>query len=377
MSVLADSIKVRPRFDARGVLLFNAVAGIPMSGPQWLATYTQTGSALFSYLKAVGLSFATLSLGMFLVPLALAITLAQRCQRARLAFWAGFAYGTAFAVSGLWALGYSGLGAVASLGALCSIPFVLALLGSLPGAVFGMGYLAVNKVFQKIRYTVQEQDGSMCWTCGYVVGDPPLADRCSECGTPVHPPIVQASPFRRLRLAYKRSASVLSTVLGLAMVACVVLPLSLQAARVGRFTKIPGGGTTAGVPMFELAPLNGTMQMVGAWEAMATLQDVPERPQMVLAICHDPSHAIGQPVIQLQLLAKPSRQGPPSEYGDPVLVCNLDQAQAQQVLDHGVPTQLVEALRDAADNAGWTPLLPTPGRFGRFILIDPSPHMTP
>lgn len=92
---------------------------------------------------------------------------------------------------------------------------------------------------------------------------------------------------------------------------------------------------------------------------------------MAILICYDDEPAAGRPSMQLQVVAPiPTIFGLSGQAGSLLVVCNLNEQQASEVLRNGVPPALEELMETTATRAGWTPqhrgMVPQP------ILVDPK-----
>ena len=145
-----------------------------------------------------------------------------------------------------------------------------------------------------------------------------------------------------------------------------------NAAFIERFER--EGYNILGGAILNVTESGGPSEFTDAWPCFIAAQEIVHRDEFVLDICYyDPPDPY-QPLMQLQLLANASEGGfVVGDPGNPVIIVNLDQAQADHVMNQGVPQELIDAMIAAADAAGWTAELPHPNQYGDFVVVDPDP----
>ena len=107
--------------------------------------------------------------------------------------------------------------------------------------------------------------------------------------------------------------------------------------------------------------------------AACIYKPITQDDQMMLGIYYNPEEQTDPPPMQLQLLARSERWI--GEYGDPVVFCDLDYAQARKIIDSGnVPDSLVAEMVKTAKEANWRKELPAPQQFGGFVEVSAEGH---
>jgi len=213
-----------------------------------------------------------------------------------------------------------------------------------------------------------EQDGTRCCRCGYIVGRPPSAKICPECGEFTHEVMVTAvldrdrmnRRARVARYAFIASAAVMfvSWLLGNVRTSSEVremLAFAGNDANVFRLAAVvPTPNPNPLVRQFTFEP------------GFATKTSALADSQMVLAIVWRP----GERTLQLQLLADAPFL---VFHADPLIFSTLDESQSDRVRDEGVPDSLVHAFVEKANASGWKPM-PQGGTLSGIIEVDPTPH---
>ena len=380
--MFSQRILVRPRYDTHGMLVYSAICGVACGFLYYplvrlISFFTNAAVLYFGFPGR--LVWLLLVLQPLLLPLAVALPLAvlsaRKCQRPGPVFLMGQSFGAFFL------LGYQGLSWYLH-------PFrgpflhwisllLIMLVAVLVGALFGLANLVLRQFMIMMRGRIVEQDGTLCWHCGYIVGRPPQSERCPECGGPT----TTRRPERRsiikdLRdFGRKRARLVGLIVFGALLIAAGRQFLRHQSPVVSMLAGISGVSELFHGPMMKTGTRNGALTLVGGWEATGVVRPIDGDPVRVLTICYVAQPGPEQPSMQIQLMAKvpgaPSEMGQP---GDPVVLVNLDAAQATFVKDFGVPESLTKAIIEAADQAGWSQTFPAPNTFGQFIIVDPSSH---
>jgi hypothetical protein len=229
-----------------------------------------------------------------------------------------------------------------------SLRMVEAAIGS---AVFGAGAgllaLGLRWFVRWIVVTFEEQDGSLCWRCGYRLGSPRI-QRCPECGTP--------AAFHRYR--FGRTLAPLWWACARSRVGSVALLVVLLSAGSWMFVANGGPGTLRFVRrigtergseltfgwMYDVekpSPYAGR-PVPAVWRPFAGQRDHG------LLVCYLPDDETGLPATQIWLGIQ---IGPADSRGlgaaTPAVLCELDRAQADWVLRHGLPDPLVAGFQEA------------------------------
>lgn len=226
------------------------------------------------------------------------------------------------------------------------------------GALCGLLYLLVNLIFRNARYVVVEQDGSLCWSCAYKVGNPPVSDRCPECGEAIHPPTRPGHDASFSRFC-KRHARIFAACVVLLMVSTLVARALSTKQHVNELRGgIAGTPTTGTIMSFNRTGPAPTW--TGGRPGVAVWRPVPSDARMALMVVWDQDAApgTGQTPMQIQLMGTTKvmfGETLPS-WGNPAISCDLNAEQAAWVLKHDVPQSLIDAMVNEAKKTKWAPL---------------------
>jgi len=115
----------------------------------------------------------------------------------------------------------------------------------------------------------------------------------------------------------------------------------------------------------------------GGAAAFVEIDHLPGTAGMTVLVVYNANPATDPPAMQLQLMARRDLENGDfiGEVGDPLVLSDLSTAQAEQVLQDGVPDSLIEAMVQAALDAGWRPATPSPHQFGRIIHVWPEEYL--
>jgi hypothetical protein len=106
---------------------------------------------------------------------------------------------------------------------------------------------------------------------------------------------------------------------------------------------------------------------------MGVMIDVPADPTKKILVAYAPNPAVGQPVMQVQLMGVMSGSGGSVPcYGNPWIPFTLSTAQSERVLAQGLPPSLIDELLKTANTNKWT-LMPAGGAVGH-VELDPDKH---
>ena len=234
-------------------------------------------------------------------------------------------------------------------------------------ALSGTLYLVIVAIVRRVLWCVEEQDGTLCWQCGHVLSDASQGVICPNCGR-----------TSRNRAESKCKRRLLCIVrVALIMTLCLIAFMLIVDSRdtvsdASALRRLGTAGPLHWIPMIkvETSPA-GIATIRKTWDTMGVCLETG-RSDALLAVCIAENPELGQPYIQLQLMAKDPFGW--ETYGDPMIITDLDELQASQVLENGVPQSLLDAIFSVADNTGWQPKLPSPNTFGKFICVDPDEH---
>ena len=302
-------VKVLEPFDARGIAAFHGAAGLLMAAPFWIAD-TGAGRLGIMTLAAFFARLIQIMYGCFWlgIPILLAIWLSRQCQRRRVLFWSGFAFGACW-VAGqmLPILLWKG-----ELGEWFTLPHLMILV-SIGGAFYGVGYVGTNFTFRQLAYRIEEQDGELCWICAYRVGNPPISDRCSECGNPIHPS-TRPKLRRPLKQFTKRhSRKLTATVLIFVAVVLIAAAIKQRAETQSFRTSFEGKPVRGAVVQIDLTAI--PPRWIGGWEAKGRWRPISTEPTNALVVYYIPNPYGAQPSMQIQLTGLVDTGGLPVQAG--------------------------------------------------------------
>lgn len=361
-----SGIRVCPPYRTQGMVpscaSLGLVVGIALSLVMVRPSLPILGLLLDSFL--IGRPLAAL-LAAALVGGVLAVRFSRRCQRIWPVYRAGHAYWSS-CFAGLWltsVLLAPGSGAVPLFWYAVIIAAALVI-----GTVGGFTNLLIRQL-SLLFLQVIEQDGTLCWQCGYRVGSPPTGPRCPECGT--------ATTWKKPLPILDRIGSLAKrrwpVVVGTLGVACIIALVGLY-----RHTISPK-------QRFAEALADNDNQMSGAmvgtrtttshlaWEATGVWRDIRADQTKVLMVLYEPHPDPQQPPMQLRIGSLTAvRLGPsvPTD-GTPFVVCDLNDEQSKYALVNGVPESLIDAMVKAANDASWSPL---PPGIASLVVVSATEH---
>lgn len=364
-------VLVKPSYDRRGSVTWTAITAFVLGA----ASYYLPNKIFVEYFFFTSMLSRTMltivGLVTSIVPIVIAAILAfrflNRCRSPLFVYVIGHIFGT----SALLGMYWSFLIAVDDLYFNKSMYVFAAMIVTsciVLGAISGGLLLLVQTILIGVQGDIIEQDGSLCWVCGYVVGSPAQHARCPECGEIIEQPSLKRPTSAGVFSGFRKRFAIL---FGLTFLLGIILPVTLHVKATEKtVATLQGDGELVGMGMINFQSQNPPV-LGPFWECLGSIREVPGHPQMVLAVCASSDRMPEQPCMQLQLGAtSPYR----FEYGDPVVVVNLDCNQAEWVKTNGVPQSLVDAMVEAAEKNNWSPTLTTPGQFGRFVILEGSTH---
>lgn len=296
--------------------------------------------------------------------------LVRHCQRTGTIVAAGFAAGVFF-VLGYWGIRISGSGGAPSLVQLLPTAVAVCIGIALVAPTIAAVAFAYSSFVRAARFKLVEQDrlGSLCWHCGHDLRGT-TSDECAECGKGRECRRTGAAPSRS-RAAGRFTGKGL---LALAMASTLMLlfigvrMVGGDGRRVAARLESALDGNLIGAAMLDV---DATGRVIGGWDCLGLVRPARTRRDMAILICYDDEPAAGRPSMQLQVVAPiPTIFGLSGQAGSLLVVCNLNEQQASEVLRNGVPPALEELMETTATRAGWTPqhrgMVPQP------ILVDPK-----
>jgi hypothetical protein len=365
--VAASKIRVVPAYDPRGSLVWSAVfggaCGLLYLGPGALLSINGAGalSGLLGFCFLVPGCALIWQLLPLILALPFALRFARHCQRVRQTYLVGLVFGTSFILMPSLISFWGTTALISGLRDLLWIGVFL-LWALLIGSVFGLLNLLLRWIVRSSRYVLLEQDGTLCWTCGYPVGRVEGAMRCSECGLLFDRQRTDRSWLARLTRAAKRHSRVVLALLCVSFVAMIGHRLvTISLPKNAMFDRVSKEGSIFRGHMFNAAASAkvGWTPAYG-WEATGLCVELPDESIMHLIIMYEPNPGPGQPFVQLQLA--PATAGAFGSllpgFANPFIVCDLTEAQTELVREHGLPSSLIDALKKTAVDAGWTPMTP-------------------
>lgn len=305
-----------------------------------------------------------------------AIWFCSRCQRKKLAFAAGFLFGIGFFVGTFIPPFFSQPAVTLQTYYFASVWEVMSflLIPSAFGVISAGALLILNRFVRAFCFAVVEQDGTLCWRCAYPVGMNEGHTRCPECGYTEAPPrIDERSVIRPKPLVIKQLHFVVLTLMAMSLVflfARAVAP-SARATKFGDTFGITPG-SIGGICNVVATPTGAVIEP-GGIEAHYATRPIANHVPLELQICYASVPKSGLPVMQLQLMWRPAGS-PALLLLNPQPVCNLNEQQANYVIEHDLPPELVDAMLNAANASGST-MTPMGVGVSNFVLVDPSPYI--
>jgi hypothetical protein len=285
------------------------------------------------------------------------LLIAALARRRWIAFWTSLAFTTAHVLSNTVVEAMcdrSGVSGAMLLTSWSSL-FILAMAGAF-GAVVGLIALAAYWLKSRLLLTIVAQDGSLCWKCGYDPGSRDIAV-CPECGIKRGDGRRFARLFAVTDAIKKRSRFAVGVSMLIAAAVVSVWATQPRIRRVASFYsrfRDPLGG--------YIETEKGTLNCAGSWLGFSSGTgpglwisyqpdfDTQSRPAMKIRLSQKSNSGMGDAIAPLQ----------------PTVDCELDRAQAEWVIRHGLPDSLLRAFRDA---------LPEGTPTGPARRIPAAPHV--
>ncbi len=292
-----------------------------------------------------------------------------RSQQPLALYLAGQVFGSCYVI-GFWlvtiALSPGGGGAVALQGWA-----IIAVVSVVIGVVFGLINLLLRVFTTSFLFIIVEQDGTLCYRCGYKIGAVPISARCPECGTQVS----ASTAHGELSSRSSKRARVIVRIFAIVALAVFLVTWGKVYTKVSR-------PTDRFLDQFEreqnafTGPMFGRGPNVPGWEAIGTYYPVPGDPTKLICIMYEPDPVPGQPAMQVQLRASSQvRSGKVLPvFGDPLILCDITTDEAVYVIEHGLPRSLEAAFVDAASAVGWIPLPAGVGPSKVAVILSADGH---
>lgn len=359
---MSDNLRIRDRHGHGGLYILGIVAAASHA-----VVFLTIGSLFVGAAYAGGRwSFLSvlITVAFYAAPMLWLLFLARCCQHKRHAFVLGFVFGTVFLIAT-----YVGQ----TLNVISQIDLAFRILSSIAGSVlYGLGYglvcvLAVflyRLVFSKLA----DQDGTLCGQCGYCITYC-TGGRCSECGADIASATKPKNVVHRLAEMLSRHARV-------AIATFVVVTALLVWAKIEvqqPYWRFRDRFSEDGMVYFIQPPYRGEVE---AYRGLDSANG-----QQILVIQYYRRHFWHAPRIEVRLGSRqqPSgtTQAPASgkwpTLGTPPIVCRLDGRLVQYVLDHDLPSALVDAMLERAEEVGWSPLSSAAASSSLEESIAPEP----
>ena len=250
------------------------------------------------------------------------------------------------------------------IGPLLILICILSLFVALAGGVLG---LIVSALVKSIFVTVLEQDGTFCPNCGYKLV-PRDVPRCPECGKNPHGTPTWWSGFPSATFVYQRSRLITFVAL-MAAVGMLARHVVVVVGPMQHFHDRFKGPENSFALVSMLSEDYHQDDVI--WREQGHIQILSDDPTRALVIIYAPGATWSQPTMQIRLAwTTVTPPGFPTSFFDglPAIMANLDQRQAEAVIEHGVPQTLIDALLDATSTAGWPAVRPAPGPGGAITL---------
>ncbi len=341
---MSDKLRIRERHEHGGLYVLGII-----SAASYAVALLAIGSILVGAAYAGGRwSFLSVLLvaASYAAPTVWLLFLARCCQHKRHAFVLGFVFWIVLVITIQIAQTLDVISLI-DVSSRIWTSIVASILGSVGyGLICVMAVFLYRLVFSKLA----DQDGTLCGQCGYCIIYC-TGGRCSECGADI------ASATQTNNVVH-RLAEMLSRHLFVGMATFVVLTALLVWAKIevqqpywcfrDRFSE---DGLVYGIQ----PPYRGEV------EAYRVLDSADG--QQILVIQYYRRHFWHAPRIEVRLGSRqqPSgtTQAPASgklTLGTPPIVCRLEGRLVHYVMDHDLPSALVDAMLQRAEEVGWSPL---------------------
>ena len=361
----SSRIRIVPPYRARGMFGFAAIAGT-LSGLVFNAT-PNLGTSVHWFISEFMLLVGVFC--PFLLGLGFAAGLPWITQRV----WRVAALSAVFWVAMMVAYGLAPSSIRLDAGAsLFSVEGQIALLvAAVMGALFGSALGLVSRwITRSLFFRAEEQDGQWCWKCTYRTGSERIAV-CPECGTPIDPNRFRLNWLHRVTSFGRRFGWLGVGAFAAALVlwysanwSTRIAPAMAATSRLEKLGRVEAG------PYF--AP--GAAPTSMGENRLATRQLLDESASLDLVIIDAPASA-GSTTMQLRVEKVTSKTAHSREslLGVPRVLCDLNEQQAAEVIAHGVPQSLRDAMLKASAIVGWQNWS-GPGPVPADVRIDPGPH---
>lgn len=349
-------VRVIPPFRCRGLYAATASLAIVLAAAQ---TGLMQVNAV-SQLRASLIAELAVTLGPpFVFVLAFAALSQRRTPVLLSAFLFGFIHLLTLIITG-------SLAAASDRGSSLLTSTLLAMLAvsCISGVITALFALVIRWLARTFVVTLAEQTGQLCTHCGYTV-DPASLPVCPECGL--------APDFGRVRLRRlhaagdmlrRRARPTLVSLLTL-LAAATAVTVGTSGLKLDRFRRAVNrdGSSSSASGLIESTGPEGYRQrwVVGAWKPG------PNSPGLGVIVAYDPSAGPDDPVMQIRAATRTTIGPAAYSMTNLPVVCTLTRAQAEQVLQHGLPDALLEAMLAAAGSQ------PGP-RAVASEVIDPTPY---
>lgn len=366
---------VREPYDRRGAVAWAIIAGFTLALAYSFIGYELKKLALLLFalpLIVQAAIYYVLQFGVLGLALLAGLRLLNRIRRPGFVYIIGHIFGSSYLLGLHWFSLMTSPGLVADDPWLILYEAVIVAGCVVLGAMAGLGLLLLNLLLRNLQGDIIEQDGTHCWQCGYMIGNPqnpPTSTTCQECGQENSYQGPQPNEFLLWFYKFRKRRWKAALVVFLAL---VFLPLAFKAKTDTDASTILGvSGRQVRAGIFLMGTRNGSLTVINFADGFGTIMKLEDSPQMELGVMTTSSPSPGQPHMQLQLMSASS----PGGWGDPVVLCDLDASQAEWIRTHGIPKKLIEAIVETAHANNWQPNLPSAPYFGGFVTIQPDQYL--
>ena len=335
--------RIRERHEHGGLYVLGTI-----SAASHAVAMLTIGPVLGGYSSFVSVLLAA---AFYAAPILWLLFLARCCQHKRHALVLGFVFWTVWLIT---------LHIGRTLNVISQIDVSSRILSSIVGSVlYGLGYglvcvLAVF-VYRLVFSKLADQDGTLCGHCGYCISYC-TGGRCSECGADITSATKANNFVHRLAEMLNRHHRVVLTT----FVALTALSVWAKIEVQQPYWCFRDRFSEDGLVYWIQPPYLGEVE---AYRDLGSADG-----QQILVIQYYRRHFWHAPRIEVRLGSRqrPSgtTQAPASgkpTLGSPPIVCRLEGRLVQYVMDHDLPSALVDAMLQRAEEVGWSPSSPASG----------------
>lgn len=226
----------------------------------------------------------------------------------------------------------------------------------------GTAYVMLCLANRSMWFEIVEQDGYLCWHCGYCMSGV-RSPQCPECGKSPDRPRARWPLLRRVLEAGAQHSRVIAIVLlaAVATIACQRYILRVRPMRQFLHCFIDEKQQNF---FFDTFYPNGTSNPRSAWNAHDGVYEftygfflpISRSPDHCLIVFYDPLRREDQAKMQIRLAYARSTGilGLPAVYEwEPRIICNVNSPVADRICRDSIPDALISELLASAVSAGW------------------------